>query len=109
MATPPVDWDHVYLLAWYDRDRQGYLTTWDGDLPYIHVVITGLSDGHAHRHGMPLWKAPVPPGAELVQVPEGRDPHEYAAELGGFYAMGWHMPTKIEREWPKPFPECLGT
>ena len=39
-----IDWNHVYLLAWYGPDGRPYLTTWSGDLPYITVVVTGPDD-----------------------------------------------------------------
>lgn len=88
----PVDWDHVYLLGWYDRERRSYLTTWDGDLPMVNVVVLGLPS-----HRMPMWDAPVPPQAELRRVPDDQDPHEYAASLGGYHAFGWLVADGVKR------------
>lgn len=88
-------WDSTYLLAWYDRAGKAYLTTWSGDLPVIHVVVTGCSPMN-----MPLWNAPVPRGAQLHLVPDGKDPQEYACQLGGYHAFGWRVPVK--RKEPSP-------
>lgn len=90
-----LDWSEHYLLGWYDRSGRAYLTTWDGDLPVVHVVVTGCAESR-----IPLWSAKVPPGARLEPVPEGQDPHEYAAELGGYHAIGWRVPVpgRIVRE-----------
>lgn len=86
--------ENTYLLAWYDREGRSYLTTWQGDLPIVHVVVTGCNGMN-----MPLWDAPVPKGAQLHRVPEGRDPQEYAREIGGNHAFGWRVPVK--RKEPK--------
>ncbi len=88
-------WENTYLLAWYDRTGRSYLTTWDGNLPIVHVVVTGCNGMN-----MPLWNAPVPEGAQLHRVPDDMDPQEYARKLGGFYAFGWRVPVK--RKEPSP-------
>lgn len=89
----PVDWDHVYLLGWYDHEGRDYLTSWDGDLPYVNVVVLGVLP----ETGMPLWNASVPEGAMVEEIPEGVDPHEYAKEKGGYYAFGWLFADGVER------------
>lgn len=93
-----IDWDHVYLLAWYDQTGKSYLTTWDGDLPYVHVVVTGLGGRH-----MPLWKSSdVPSGAQLHLVPDDvtdfRQQIEYANKMGGYLALGWYIEEGFKRE-----------
>jgi len=90
----PLDWQSVYLLAWYDHMGRAYLTTWNGDLPIVHVVVTGCKELN-----MPLWDAPVPEGARLHRIPDDYDPQEYARKLGGFHAFGWRVPVK--RKEPK--------
>jgi hypothetical protein len=87
-------WDNTYLLGWEDREGKSYLTTWDGDLPMVHVVVTGCNGIN-----MPLWDAPVPDGAQLHRVPDDDNPKEYARKIGGFYAFGWRVPVK--RKEPK--------
>jgi hypothetical protein len=91
----PLTWENTYLLAWYDRAGKSYLTSWDGDLPMIHVVVTGCSGMN-----MPLWNAPVPSGATIHPIPPSTDPQEYARQLGGYYAFGWRVPVK--RKEPAP-------
>lgn len=89
-----LDFNHVYILAWYDWNGRGYLTTWDGDLPYVTAVITGVTG-----LTMPFWDAPVPPSAELHAIPEGRDADEYAREIGGYRVLAWYIADgSIERK-----------
>ncbi len=84
-----IDWAHLYLLAWWGEDGRSFLSTWDGDLPEVYVVVTGLGG-----RSMPLWNSPIPSGAEPHLVPEGFD-HEkrlaYAAEKGGLLALAWYI------------------
>lgn len=79
-------WDSVYLLGWYDRNDRPFLTTWDGNRPLVAFVVTGVNG-----MTMPLWRAPVPHGAALHRIPEGKDAADYARELGGFRAVGWEL------------------
>jgi hypothetical protein len=81
-------WDGVYLLGWYDHEGKGYLTTWKGTMPYVHVVVTGCNGLN-----MPLWDAHVPPNARLHPVPGDKDPEDYAKEMGGYHAFGWKIPV----------------
>ncbi len=85
---PPIDWDHVYLLGWYDQAGRSYLTSWDGPSDYVHVVVKTAQSP-------PMWSAPVPPGAELAAMPEHlttlTDRVQYATSIGGVYAFGWLM------------------
>lgn len=90
----PVDWDHVYLLGWYGEDGRACLTTWDGDLPMIDVVVLGI---RAYR--VPAWDAEVPRGATVVGIPDGvESPTDHARELGGIHAFGWHVAEPIKRK-----------
>lgn len=91
-----IDWEHVYLLGYYGRNKEPYLSTWGGEGESVSVVITNLS-GH-----VPMWDAPVPPGAQLQEVPEGVDGHEYAEKLGGIFAFGWYAAEGFERKSLKP-------
>lgn len=84
-----LSWDNVYLLCWFDANGRSYSTSWDGDLPLIHVVVTGW------RGSPPMWAAPVHE-AKLVEFPEGSnswslDRVEYATSHGGNYAFGWRV------------------
>jgi hypothetical protein len=76
-------WDSVYLLGWVDHERRNYLTSWNGNQKVVDFVITGVTPAN-----MPLWSAPVPQGAAVLAVPEGRKPHDFACEVGGFHAIG---------------------
>jgi len=50
-----LDWNHIYILAWYDPyDGTPYLTTWHGDLPTVTVHVTGPS---VRTYGPPMWSA----------------------------------------------------
>lgn len=106
-----IDWNHVYLLAWYGPDGTPYLTTWAGDLPYITVVVTGPE---VQKWGPPIWDAPAnckpnPHGFpsysydqyQLHEVKLGEDPDQKAQELGGVKALGWYIEKGFERKWPK--------
>jgi hypothetical protein len=84
-----LDWSQVYLLAWYDDQGRGYLTTWGGSLPVYSFVVTGCNGGN-----IPLWDAPLPTSARVYQVPAGRDPQNFANEMGGYHAIGWKVPVK---------------
>jgi len=87
--TTPIDWAHVYLLGWYDKEDRLYLTSWDGGDPIYHFVVTG---GEA-----PLWDAFVPDGVGITIVPEGADPKGYARDLRGLHAFGWVLSGGVER------------
>lgn len=87
-----VDWDHLYILGWTRRDGSRALTSWDGDQPMVDAVMVGSDDAD-----VPVWRAAVPEGAELHPIPKGRDPDEYAAELGGIRVFGWLVDEGIER------------
>ena len=85
--------NHIYLLGWYDQAGQSYLTSWDGDLPYVHVVVTG-----ATAFNMPLWNASVPSRCKIEVIPDGvSNKVAYATERFGFYAFGWYLPEPILR------------
>jgi hypothetical protein len=81
------DWSNTYLLGWH-QDGRPYLTTWDGDLPMVDVIVTGHS-----VYGPPMWDAPVPEGARLHRIPNDYSPEAYAAKLGGVHAFGWRIPV----------------
>ncbi len=99
MAEPiKLDWDHVYLLGWHDKDGHSYLTTWSGDRPWVEVVVTG-----AGPFGPPIWKSYVPNGVTLHEMsePSGhrfRSKEDRARLLHGIYAFGWYIEEGIERE-----------
>lgn len=94
--TEPLNWDHTYLLGWYDRTGRSFLTSWDGDLPLVGVVVVG-----GRPLGPPLWNAPVPAGCVAYPVPTTLVDLEariaYATTLGGVYAFGWRLDRVIER------------
>lgn len=54
-TTEKLDWDHVYLLGWYDSKGKPYLSTWSGDLKKVEVVVVGFN----HALGPPLWSTPA--------------------------------------------------
>lgn len=88
----PVNWDTVYILGSYDKyTGKAYLTSWDGDLPTINVVITNCG-----QNNVPFWNNPVPDGSEIHPVPEGKNWESYAKELGGIRAFGWSM-SNVDR------------
>jgi hypothetical protein len=72
------------------------LSTWDGDLPMVHVVVYG-----ATALTMPLWDAYVSPGMSFEVIPQGEDHQAYAKARGGFYAFGWYFEKPIKRREPQ--------
>lgn len=98
----PVDWDHVCILGWYGRDGRAHLTSWEGDLPIIDVVVTGTGPC------VPCGSAPVPPGAGVHPVPAGKDPKELALELGGLHAIGWIIEKGVRRVTAAPLAAAGG-
>jgi hypothetical protein len=84
-----IDWDHVYLLGWYDWNRKAYLTSWDGNFPMVNVIVTG---------GTPvMWRGYVKNGLKLHEIPEGIDPHKQAMLMNGLFAFGWYIKDGIDR------------
>lgn len=86
-----IDWDHVYLVGYYDKSGNPILTTWISTKPRIDVVVTGCDE-------VPLWRAPIPTGCKIHEIPAGRDPGEYAKSIGGLYAFGWYEKDEITRK-----------
>jgi len=125
-----IDWNHVYLLGWYGRDGQPYLTTWSDSEEtrdnYITIVVTGPE---VQTWGPPLWNAPanckpnrygfpshhyneyqlheLKPDEMTEEVIGGkiiRQPktaQEKAIELGGVKALGWYIKRGFVRQWDK--------
>lgn len=108
-----IDWNHVYLLGWYDHDGKPYLTTWrDTEKTknnYITVVVTGPD---VLQYGPPIWNAPAncKPNKygfpshpveeyQLHEVKVGEDADEKAHQLGGVKAIGWYIEEGFERRW----------
>lgn len=107
-----IDWNHVYLLAWYGRYGEPYLTTWDDQGmkdKYITVVVTGPE---VQKWGPPIWNAPANckpnkwgfpsyPYTEyqLHEVKPDEDPEKKARELNGVRATGWYIDEGFERKW----------
>lgn len=97
MATEQIlDWNHVYLLGWYDKTGRAYLSTWMGDRPMVHVIVK-----NHHSFGPPLWRAPAPARCTLEGFPEDvttlEDRVTYATAHGGSYAFGWYYDEPFER------------
>ena len=105
-----VDWEHVYLLGWTDREGHQYLTTWrdDPDSLHIQVVVTGP----LLPCGPPMWDAPAPlkdaywrpsllPCQEftLHLVGPGEEARDKARYLGGVSAIGWYIRDGFQRGW----------
>jgi len=108
-----IDWNQVYLLAWYGPDGKPYLTTWrDSEYTktrYINVVVIGPD---VQKWGPPIWDAPAncKPNKygfpshnytefQLHEVKEGEDAQKKARELGGVRAIGWCFEVPFERKW----------
>ena len=99
-----IDWNHIYLLGWYDYDNISYLTTWSGELPYIYVIITGP----VLPYGPPIWNT----------IKNWRDGNHYtdfqiyevepkdwnnkkAEQMHGIRAFGWYIEKGFERKEPE--------
>lgn len=90
-----VTWEDVYILGFYDASGRGYFTSWTGDAPVIHVVVTGCR--HTIRDPFPFLATHVPSGAGIHSIPPGWDEKDYAEELGGVRAFGWYLPGTVRR------------
>jgi len=118
MKEKLLDWNHVFLLAWYGTDGRLYPTTWmeteETRDNYITVVVTGPE---VQKWGCPLWDAPSnnkpnPYGFpshpyteyQLHEVKPGEDAQEKAQELGGIKAIGWYFKKEFERKWQNEDP-----
>ncbi len=101
LSIPPenLTWNHIYILGWIDHEGQSYLTTWEGDLPRLDVIIYGVNG-----FNIPLWDACVPSGARLEAVPEGEDGQAWARSHGGLLALAWYVAEGITRKSPELFP-----
>jgi len=91
-----LDWDHTYLLGWYDHSDRAYLTSWDNrgsNLEEIYVIVYGNVNGF----NFPLWDAPVPNGATVFEVPKNKNHFDLARETGGFCAIAWRIPNVVKR------------
>ena len=108
-----LDWNHIYLLAWYRPDGHAMLTTWrdseESRLNYIQCVVTGPD---VMVWGPPIWAAPKTAKPNDYGVPShpvekftlhpvlpGEDWEKKAAELGGVRAYGWYFEKGFERKW----------
>lgn len=100
-----LDWNHVYLLGWYDQSGRGHLTTWYGDRETTKVIVTGPM---VKSFGPPLWKSPTLfdnktcPGPSVDQytlheIPDGFSPQGFARRLNGVVAIGWYIPEGFVR------------
>lgn len=112
LTEPPenFDWEHVYLLGWYNAQETPYLTTWAGALPYVHVAVTGPAG--LRELGPPLWKARhnVKPGNRLGLQPisveqcqlhfaaSAAEARALARQLDGVRALGWYFAQGFTRE-----------
>lgn len=104
LAEEPLTWDNLYLLGWTSRNGRANLTTWNGDRPLVHVIVTGVAEHH-----MPMWSAPVPVSARIHEIPLDREREQYAKEIGGYVAFGWKIPVKREKHWSQVQRESLRT
>ncbi len=91
-----IDWDHIYLLGWMDSNCKSYLTSWQGDLPYVDVVVLSTN-----WQGPPLWNAPIHKEKLEPMIDSAKtwaEKVEYATKMGGVYAFGWYFEKgNIER------------
>ena len=106
LIDPPekikLDWDHVYLLGWYNRDGVAHLTSWSGGNPNIHVVVSGPK---VLTYGPPLWNASISmemggypvEDFTLHELKLEEDWQSQAQKLGGVIAFGWYIPKGFKR------------
>ena len=91
-----IDWNHVYLLGWFDCFGKCYLTTWTGDMPPVDCVIIGWQP--------PLWNSPIQNQSIEPMIDSAKTTEEkieYASQRGGVYAFGWYFKEgNIQRGLP---------
>ena len=91
-----LDWDHTYILGWYDHSNRAYLSSWDnrGNLEEIRVIVYG----NVNSFNFPLWDTTVPNGVTVFKVPQNKNQFDLARETGGYYAIAWNIPDSIKRK-----------
>lgn len=85
-------WEKVYILG-YDHPTYGScITTWcdNYNTPMVKVVVTGTKVP-------PVWYNSVPEGAQIHEVPLGKEVREYAKEINGIPAFGWYIEKGFKR------------
>ncbi len=87
-----LDWNHVYLLGWYDHSGRSHLSTWHGDFPVVTVVVFGVNPLN-----IPLWDALVPPNARFELASSLDAAQGKARSQGGYAAFGWYIEKGFER------------
>lgn len=127
-ADAKIDWEHVEIWSYHDPrvrvdgelvEENMYTSHWID----VTVVILGLGREYVN---MPWGRAEVPKADEPILrakgnpstsgdpmrreghesderplmkvIPEGRDPHEYAEEVGGIVAHGTYIPEGFTRK-----------
>lgn len=98
-----VDWNHIYLLGWYSSNDNTHLTTWEGGLPLIRIVVTGPCE----PSGPPMWdfleayrEGPTVDHFQLHEVKDDETSYDWlskAKRLNGIRAFGWYIEKGFER------------
>jgi hypothetical protein len=98
MTIVQLNWDHFYMLGFFSADGRANLSTWEGRLELIDVVVVGASD---YDLALSMWNAPLRHRWDLIAIPKGTDPQTFAQEHGGLHAIGWLLPRPIVRDGVK--------
>lgn len=90
-------WQNTYLLGWWYNGI--HLTSWLGKGKWVDVVVLNATNEDMSHI---MWNRPLHNNFQLLQVPEGINPHSYAKQMNGIYAFGWKIETGINRPSPRP-------
>lgn len=126
-ADAKLDWEHVEIWAYVEPElgvlgshyvsENSYTSYWldvtvvivgfsrpvadmpwgraavpEADAPVVRPPVDHVSEGHPMREPHEIDLRPV-----MLPIPEGKDPHQYAHEMGGVVAYGTYVPEGFKR------------
>ena len=88
----PFDTARVYLLGYYNKAGKACLTTWDGDLPIIHVIVDAPTE---YTMSFCMWGEHKKQRVQLMKY----DPAIHTLEVitahpTWYRAFGWYLPKR---------------
>lgn len=80
-------------VGWYDTNRKSHLSSWMGNTRDVVLV--------ARPHCCPLGcpHDPLPPDAQVFELPAGADPHAAAQQAGGIVVIVFDVPEPLGPVW----------
>lgn len=94
-----IDLEHVYLLGWHSADGKKNLTTWQGNRPWIDVVVVGATDNDMKNI---MWSSSLHKDFQLIKIPALTNKAAFAKMNGGLSAFGWYLDEGVKRPPNRP-------